>query len=58
MNGNTHGAMLDRSIAQMTRLIDDLLTTTTLEAGFMALDGKRIDLRAVVQGAILIAGMM
>ena len=48
----THAAMLERSVSQMTHLIDDLLTATKLESGRLSIMHEHIDLRSVVQSAV------
>jgi signal transduction histidine kinase len=52
INQTTQSAMLDRSVAQMSRLIEDLLTATKLDAGHFTIEPERVDARTIVQGVI------
>ncbi|MEO7111117.1 MAG: sensor histidine kinase [Polyangiaceae bacterium] len=48
----SQGAILDRSVSQMNRLIEDLLTATKLEIGHLSMDPERIDARTIIEGVI------
>jgi signal transduction histidine kinase len=48
----SQSAILDRNVAQMKRLIEDLLTATKLEAGHMSIELAPIDVRTIIQGVI------
>jgi PAS domain S-box-containing protein len=50
-SGERARAVLERQLTQMTRLIDDLLDTSNVTRGVVALDKQRLDLRDAVRSA-------
>ena len=52
VDGASVGVALERSAKQMTRLTEDLLVTSRLEAGHLALHRLRVDARTVVESVV------
>jgi signal transduction histidine kinase len=48
----SQSALLDRNVAQMKRLIEDLLTATKLEAGHMSIELAPVDARTIIDGVV------
>jgi signal transduction histidine kinase len=52
IDGASQAAILERSVSQMARLIEDLLTATKLDVGHLSIEPARVDVRTIVKAVI------